>query len=128
MPAGGQTRRMLAAGGRNRKPGRGAGLFRRVLDLVGALAARWAGLTSRTRWTLASCALAVVVALVVLGLSGNGGPPARARIYIAFTACLLTDGTGLAGHDAAATWAGMEEASLATHAKVQLRASDDRHH
>jgi basic membrane lipoprotein Med (substrate-binding protein (PBP1-ABC) superfamily) len=61
------------------------------------------------------------VLLVVL-LPGGGTPPAgagRARQYLAFDACLLTDANGLAGPQAAQAWAGMQAASLATHAKVE---------
>ena len=43
----------------------------------------------------------------------------RARQYLDFTACLLTDEHGLAGADAKPVWAGMQEASLQTRAKVQ---------
>jgi hypothetical protein len=42
----------------------------------------------------------------------------RARQYLAFDACLLTDSNGLAGAQAAPVWAGMQDASLATRAKV----------
>ncbi|GAA1722963.1 hypothetical protein GCM10009765_83680 [Fodinicola feengrottensis] len=48
--------------------------------------------------------------------------PSRARIYLAFTACLLTDSRGTAG-EAAPVWAGMQKASLTTHAKVQFLAA-----
>ncbi|OLB75034.1 MAG: hypothetical protein AUI14_22165 [Actinobacteria bacterium 13_2_20CM_2_71_6] len=43
----------------------------------------------------------------------------RERQYLDFTACLLTDEHGLSGPDAAPVWAGMQEASLATRAKVE---------
>jgi basic membrane lipoprotein Med (substrate-binding protein (PBP1-ABC) superfamily) len=49
--------------------------------------------------------------------------PPRARPYLAFTACLLTDEEGITGA-AAPVWAGMQEASLATRAKVQYLAVD----
>jgi len=42
------------------------------------------------------------------------------RQYLAFTACLLTDDQGVAGPAAAPVWAGMQDASLATRAKVQF--------
>ncbi len=45
--------------------------------------------------------------------------PPRARQYLAFTACLLTDQHGVQGPDAAPVWAGMQDASLKTRAKVQ---------
>jgi alcohol dehydrogenase class IV len=43
----------------------------------------------------------------------------RAREYLAYTACLLTDVHGVTGDQAATVWAGMQDASLATHAKIQ---------
>jgi basic membrane lipoprotein Med (substrate-binding protein (PBP1-ABC) superfamily) len=58
-----------------------------------------------------------VVATVALQ-GGGGTAQSRARQYTAFDACLLTDAHGVVGADAAAVWAGMEDASLATHAKV----------
>jgi hypothetical protein len=65
-------------------------------------------------------ALGVVVAVLIQWI-GPDSPPPRARPYLEFTACLLTDGQGLAG-PAAPVWAGMQDASLATHAKVQYLA------
>jgi hypothetical protein len=50
-------------------------------------------------------------------------PPARARQYIAFSACLLTGPAGLADSSAQAVWAGMQTASLSTHAKVTYLAA-----
>jgi basic membrane lipoprotein Med (substrate-binding protein (PBP1-ABC) superfamily) len=44
------------------------------------------------------------------------------RQYLEFTACLLTEGGGVAGPEAAPVWAGMQDASLATRAKVQYLA------
>jgi hypothetical protein len=88
-----------------------------------------AGLTAVLRWWRrldgrgrgAFCAVLVVIvgAAVALLVTSGGGPAPRARQYLAFTACLLTDSRGLAGPQAAAAWAGMQDASLATHAKVQ---------
>ena len=46
-------------------------------------------------------------------------PQPRARQYLDYTACLLTGAQGIAEPDAAPVWAGMQQASLATHAKVQ---------
>lgn len=62
--------------------------------------------------------LAAAVTLVVTALAPSP-TVARARQYLAFTACLLTGSQGLAGHQAALAWAGMQEASLATRAKVE---------
>lgn len=72
-------------------------------------------------WVIAAVAVAGCVAGVLLATaSGPGGPPpARARQFLSFTACLLTDSAGLAGSPAAQVWAGMQDASLATHAKVE---------
>jgi hypothetical protein len=68
----------------------------------------------------------VGVAVVVLAVGvgwvlwpDSKEPPPRARQYLNYTACLLTDGKGLAGPGAAAVWAGMQDVSLATHVKVQ---------
>jgi hypothetical protein len=82
----------------------------------------WRGL-GRWRWVAAACAV-----LVIGGLTGgllataSSGPAPRARVYLAFTACLLTSSQGLSSPQAAAAWAGMEDASLATRAKVQYLA------
>jgi hypothetical protein len=63
---------------------------------------------------------------VVAGLAGwllwPSVPAAapRTRQYLGFTAGLLTDGQGVAGQPAAEVWAGMQDASLATRAKVQF--------
>jgi basic membrane lipoprotein Med (substrate-binding protein (PBP1-ABC) superfamily) len=56
--------------------------------------------------------------IVVLVRSGDDTP--RARPYRDVTACLLTDAHGVTGAEAAPVWAGMQEASLATLAKVQF--------
>jgi hypothetical protein len=81
-----------------------------------------------TRWR----AIAGLVAAGLAGLlawvlwpSGPAGPAPRARPYLGFTACLLTDGHGVVGSAAAPVWAGMQDASLATHAKVQYLAVTD---
>ncbi|MGW0432570.1 hypothetical protein ACWDV4_08490 [Micromonospora sp. NPDC003197] len=47
-------------------------------------------------------------------------PEPRARQYREATACLLTDDRGVTGPEAAAVWAGMQDASLRTRAKVQF--------
>lgn len=70
-------------------------------------------------------ALAVVAALAAGGVAAwllrprPASEPPRARQYIDFTACLLTDEQGIQSPQAAPVWAGMQDASLATHAKVQ---------
>lgn len=52
-------------------------------------------------------------------LSSRNAEPSRARQYIAFTACLLTGADGVGGADAAPVWAGMQDASARTRAKVE---------
>jgi hypothetical protein len=65
---------------------------------------------------------AAVAAIVWVLPGGQTQPPARARVCSAFSACLLTDAHGLAGAPAKEAWAGMERASLATHARVSFLA------
>jgi basic membrane lipoprotein Med (substrate-binding protein (PBP1-ABC) superfamily) len=84
------------------------------------------------RWvwlTLAGAAVAgVAVGLVVSGARlpwSSGGrvlPPVRARVYENVDACLLTGARGLADPSAAQVWAGMEDASRATTARVSYLA------
>lgn len=67
----------------------------------------------------------LTVALVLVGvwlLRPGAKPAPRARQYSAFTVCLLTDARGIAGDAASPVWAGMQDASLATHAKVSFLA------
>jgi basic membrane lipoprotein Med (substrate-binding protein (PBP1-ABC) superfamily) len=71
---------------------------------------------------LAAAVAAVVVAILVFVTTredGNPAPDPRARQYRDFTACLLTDDKGIAGAAAAPVWAGMQDASGSTRAKVQ---------
>jgi basic membrane lipoprotein Med (substrate-binding protein (PBP1-ABC) superfamily) len=64
-------------------------------------------------------AVAVITTLiVVLGHRGRALPPPRARQYRAVDACMLTGPDGLADPQAAAVWAGMQDASLKTKARV----------
>jgi basic membrane lipoprotein Med (substrate-binding protein (PBP1-ABC) superfamily) len=88
-----------------------------------ARASRWWRRLGRWRWAAVACVVLVIGGLTggVLA-TGGGGPAPRARIYLAFTACLLTNSQGLASPQAAAAWAGMQTASLATRAKVQYLA------
>lgn len=91
-----------------------------MTGLRGSAPVRWWSARSRRDRVLVGSAGVLVVALgvtVVVALAS--GPAPRARQYLAFTACLLTDGRGVAGAPAASAWAGMQDASLATHAKVQ---------
>lgn len=64
-------------------------------------------------------ALMLLCAGIILLVNGNSQQaPVRARQYAASQACLLTDSRGITSPQAATVWAGMEDASLATHAKV----------
>ena len=74
---------------------------------------------ARRWWVWAVAAAVVLVAVLTWALWPSGEPAPRARPYLEYTACLLTDGQGVAGQPAAQVWAGMQDASLATHAKVQ---------
>ena len=73
------------------------------------------------RWWVWAGVSAVVLAIGIAWLvwPDKPAPAPRARPYLAYTACLLTDGQGLAGKTAAPVWAGMQDVSLATHVKVQ---------
>jgi hypothetical protein len=76
------------------------------------------------RWWVWAGAVVVVLGVVVTWLVWPAAPQPqpRARQYLEFTACLLTDGQGVAGAAAAPVWAGMQDVSVATHAKVQYLA------
>lgn len=84
----------------------------------------------RTPLVLGAGAVAVAVAATVTALvltssdsgSGRALPPTRARVYGEQQACLLTGERGLADPAAAPVWAGMRDASAATHAKVSYLA------
>jgi hypothetical protein len=71
---------------------------------------------------VAAAVVAAVVTTLALTSSGSGKdralPPTRARTYTERQACLLTGERGLADPAAAPVWAGMRDASAATHAKV----------
>lgn len=75
----------------------------------------------RRRWAVVGAGV-IVVALLVWAWWPEPRPaaPPRARPYLAFTGCLLTDAHGVGGPAAAPVWAGLQDASLATHAKVQF--------
>jgi hypothetical protein len=84
------------------------------------------------RWLLLG--LCTVVAGIGIGLAFSGAPlpwsagggrvlpPARARVYENVDACLLTGSGGLADPTAAQVWAGMEDASRSTTARVSYLA------
>jgi basic membrane lipoprotein Med (substrate-binding protein (PBP1-ABC) superfamily) len=129
MPAGGQRRQMLVAArqARERRDRRGIGRRLRAVAAVRALPGAaatltwWRSLRPRSRRLGAVGAAAVVIAaaglLVWVSLSGGSAP--RARQYLSFTACLLTGPGGLADAPVKPAWAGMRDASLATHAQVE---------
>jgi basic membrane lipoprotein Med (substrate-binding protein (PBP1-ABC) superfamily) len=91
-------------------------------DWVGSVARR----LRRVRpwmWLTGGGVLVALVVVLVVALAGGGGPAPRARQYLAFDACLLTDAHGVtAGSAAAPVWRGMQAASLATRAKVSYLA------
>jgi hypothetical protein len=71
----------------------------------------------------AAGAVAAAAAVLVAMLPGGSSharelPPPRARVYTARQACLLTGARGVADPAAAPVWAGMRDASAATHAEV----------
>jgi basic membrane lipoprotein Med (substrate-binding protein (PBP1-ABC) superfamily) len=73
-------------------------------------------------WAIvAVCLGAGVILAAVLWPSSSGGrdlPPTRARVYAAWRACMVTGASGLSDPQAASVWAGMEQASAKTSAKV----------
>lgn len=85
------------------------------------------------RWVVL-LGLCAAVAGVGIGLAFSGSPlpwsspggrvlpPARARAYESVDACLLTGSSGLADPTAAQVWAGMEDASRSTTARVSYLA------
>lgn len=79
----------------------------------------------RRFWWLPACGLLIVaIALtVLLWPRGRELPPPRATVYLDFSACLLASPQGLADPAAAPVWAGMQDASDATKAKVSYLAA-----
>jgi basic membrane lipoprotein Med (substrate-binding protein (PBP1-ABC) superfamily) len=64
-------------------------------------------------------AVTLIAGLVYLAWPGPGYRPAvRARAYADYTACLLTDATGVTGTTGAPVWAGMRAASQVTAAQI----------
>lgn len=62
----------------------------------------------------------LMVAGLVTWLAWPSPQPPRARHYLSFTVCALTDADGVNGA-AAPVWAGMQDASLRTHVKVEYQ-------
>lgn len=85
------------------------------------------GVSRRWWWGGAAVVVAGLAGILTAVLWPSSGsvydPPARARQYIAFSACLLTGPAGLADPSARAVWSGMESASSATRAKVTYLAA-----
>ncbi len=73
---------------------------------------------------MAGVAIGLVVSGTPLPWSSGGRalPPVRARVYENVDACLLTSAAGLADPAAAQEWAGLEDASRATSARVSYLA------
>jgi hypothetical protein len=71
---------------------------------------------------LAICGLAVGLTLVFTDGGSSSASVAGERWYSNSQACLLTGDRGLADPAAAPLWAGMQQASLTTHAKVSYLA------
>jgi basic membrane lipoprotein Med (substrate-binding protein (PBP1-ABC) superfamily) len=85
-------------------------------------AAGWRGFSLRRRVMAggATAVVAVLVGALLAWLSMQRDPAPRASEYLtSFTACLLTDSRGIAAAEPALIWRGMQNASLATRAKVE---------
>ncbi|RZU50689.1 hypothetical protein EV385_2468 [Krasilnikovia cinnamomea] len=75
----------------------------------------------RRTWLIGGgAALVLVAGGLTWALWPDGRPDPRARVYTESTACLLTPAGGTADKRAAPVWAGMQQASLDTHGKVQF--------
>ncbi|WP_344899463.1 hypothetical protein [Actinomadura meridiana] len=85
---------------------------------------RWRRLSPGWRAGVCVAVAAAVTGGVLFAVLRPSHEP-RARQYLAFKACLLTDSHGITGKDAAPVWKGMQRASLKTHAKIQYLAVPD---
>jgi len=83
---------------------------------------QWQAFVARHRWWFGGGAAALLAILAWALWPSSTPPPPRARQYINFTACLLTGERGISDPDAAPVWNGLQQASLATKAKVQYLA------
>ncbi|MGK3204327.1 hypothetical protein [Amycolatopsis sp. MEPSY49] len=82
----------------------------------------------RRGWVVATAVGIVVVGGVAVAIrwpsgGGDGLPPARARVYADFSACLLTGEQGLASPGAGPVWTGLQDASGDTGVKVSYLAA-----
>ncbi|MBM6403442.1 hypothetical protein JQN72_04185 [Phycicoccus sp. CSK15P-2] len=73
-------------------------------------------------WYVAAGVLVALGFVAAVLLLGTRDREPRAREYLDVTACLLTADRGLADPEAAAVWAGMQEASEATGTRVRYLA------
>lgn len=80
---------------------------------------QWRRTTSRQRITATAITACAIAGLVAWNMLSSQTSAPRARQYLEFKACLLTDAHGITGQQAAPVWAAMEDASLKTHARVQ---------
>ncbi|GAB1643644.1 hypothetical protein KRMM14A1259_40670 [Krasilnikovia sp. MM14-A1259] len=79
----------------------------------------------RRSWLIGGGTAVVLVAGVLTWVMWPDERPApRPREYTGATACLLAPAGGIADKQAAPVWAGMQQASLATHGKVQYLSVD----
>jgi hypothetical protein len=71
------------------------------------------------RWWWAVGAAIAVAGVVVWVVWPSAEVEPRPREYADVSACLLTDGQGVAGAEAGPVWAGMQDASLKTHGQAR---------
>ncbi|HEV2370629.1 MAG TPA: hypothetical protein VGS19_00555 [Streptosporangiaceae bacterium] len=90
------------------------------MQVLSASSRWWRPLSRGQRVVVGGSAGVMLAAVVgVLVWAAVGTPAPRARLYINYTACLLTGARGVVGPQAARAWAGMEQASTATQARVE---------
>lgn len=95
--------------------------IRSVLQLapVARSARAWRQAPSWKRIGAVSVLGVLVTAMAAWGILSTNATPSRARPYLAFKSCLLTDSHGISGNQAALAWAAMEDVSVKTHAMAQ---------
>jgi hypothetical protein len=89
-----------------------------LLSAFAVLPRQWRRMSRRWRFTATGGVLAAAIVAGYLVLT-SGGPPPRARQYLAFKACLLTGSHGVTEKETSPIWAGMGDASLKTRAQIQ---------